>query len=288
MAEVLDVNRESQEAWDGVLFDRFLQFRDVIVAGLGDHGDAALRICPPPTGARALDIGCGFGDTAQQLAKLVGPSGSVLGVDIAPRFIELAKSEAALARVDNVRFEVRDVQATEFDERFDYAYSRFGTMFFDNPVPALRNVRRALNPGGKLCIVVWRRRVDNPWLYRAETVVKPLIDIPEETDEPRCGPGPFSMADADTTTGQLKSAGFTDIALHRCDTPLRFGRDLDNAIEINMALGPAAEAIRLAGDGAAELRPKLVELLRDALQEYATPDGVIAMSSTWIVTATAP
>jgi ubiquinone/menaquinone biosynthesis C-methylase UbiE len=95
-----------------------------------------------------LDIGCGFGDTTQRLARLVGPDGSALGVDVAPRFIETAQAEAAQAAVDNVRFMVGDVQAIELEERFDYAFSRFGTMFFASPVAALRNVRVALTPGG--------------------------------------------------------------------------------------------------------------------------------------------
>ena len=246
-----------------------------------------MRICPPSPGDRVLDIGRGFGDTSQQLAALVGASGCVVGVDIAPRFIEAARAEAALAHVTNVRFAVHDVQAAGFDVTFDYAFSRFGTMFFDNPVPALRNVRAAMSPGGMLCIVVWRRRFDNPWLYEAEKVVKPLLDEPEETDEPRCGPGPFSMADADTTSGQLKSAGFVDVSLRRFDNPLRFGGSLDEAIEINMALGPAGEAIRLAGDQAEQLRPHLEELLHAALKPFVTDNGVVAQSSTWIVTGRA-
>lgn len=88
-------NEESHEAWNGVLFDRFGQFRDVIVGSLGAHGAEALRLNPPPRGARALDIGCGYGDTSQQIAALVGPEGSVLGLDVAERFIETAKEEAA-------------------------------------------------------------------------------------------------------------------------------------------------------------------------------------------------
>ena len=287
MADILAENLESQEAWNGVLFERFVRFRHLIVDGLARHGNEAIQTCPPPPGARALDIGCGFGDASQQLADRVGPSGSVLGVDIAPRFVEAARSEAELARVANVRFEVHDVQATRFNETFDYAFSRFGTMFFDNPVPALRNVREAMVPGGRLCIVVWRRRIDNPWVYEAEKVVKPLLDEPEETDEPRCGPGPFSMADADTTSGQLKGAGFDEIALRRFDSALRFGGSLDEAVEMNMAVGPAAEAIRLAGDQAEQMRPHLETLLRDALKQFDTADGVVAQSSTWIVTARA-
>jgi SAM-dependent methyltransferase len=247
-----------------------------------------MRVSPPRPGDRVLDIGCGFGDTTQQLARLVGAQGSAFGVDIAPRFVGVAESEAALARVENVRFAVHDVQTTTFEETFDYAFSRFGIMFFDNPVWALRNVRAALAPGGRLCAVVWRRRFDNPWTYKAEIVVKPLLEPEEGTNEPRCGPGPFSMADADTLTGQLLSAGFDEITLRRYDRNLTFGRTLDEAIEMNLALGPAAEALRLAGEGGAAVRPHLEELLRDALAEFVQDDGsVAAQASTWIVTARA-
>jgi SAM-dependent methyltransferase len=288
MADVAAENLEAQEAWNGVLFERFLQYRHIVIDGLAPHGDEAMRVSPPRPGDRVLDIGCGFGDTTQQLARLVGAQGSAFGVDIAPRFVGVAESEAALARVENVRFAVHDVQTTTFEETFDYAFSRFGIMFFDNPVWALRNVRAALAPGGRLCAVVWRRRFDNPWTYKAEIVVKPLLEPEEGTNEPRCGPGPFSMADADTLTGQLLSAGFDEITLRRYDRNLTFGRTLDEAIEMNLALGPAAEALRLAGEGGAAVRPHLEELLRDALAEFVQDDGsVAAQASTWIVTARA-
>ena len=90
-----------------------------------------------------------------------------------------------------------------------------GIMFFANPVAALRNVRRALAPGGRLCSVVWRRKLDNDWLHRAELVVAGFLDRNEESDEPTCGPGPFSMADADTTSAILQAAGFEDVTLTR-------------------------------------------------------------------------
>jgi SAM-dependent methyltransferase len=183
---------------------------------------------------------------------------------------------------------VHDVQSTAFEETFDYAFSRFGTMFFASPVAALRNVSRALVPGGTLCMVVWRRKLDNPWMYRAEEIVKPYLeDAEEETDEAHCGPGPFSMANADTTSQILLGAGFTDVAFHRCDVPYCIGTTVAEAVEFNMALGPAAEAIRFAPTRAQELRELLVAQLSEALREFETPDGVIAGSSTWIVTARA-
>jgi SAM-dependent methyltransferase len=282
MTEVLPGNEEAQRAWDGVLFDRFMRFRDVMISQLAQHGHVAMQLCAPPLGARVVDIGCGFGDSSNELAELVGPEGSVLGVDIAPRFIEAARADAA----PNVRFEAMDVQATPFAETFDYAFSRFGTMFFASPVAAFRNVYDALEPGGRLVSVVWRRREDNPWMYEAEQVVKPLIEIPEETDEARCGPGPFSMAGADTVSTQLQLAGFRNVSFLRSDLPMKLGETVDDAIEVNLALGPAAEAVRLAGDEGEAMRPRLVELLRPVLDQFQTDEGVVAMSSVWVITAT--
>ena len=287
MTNVLPENAESQRAWDGVLFDRFLRFKHLLVTSLIQHGAAAMRRFPPAKDARVLDIGCGFGDSTLQLAELVGPGGSALGVDISPRFIDAARAEAKELGIANARFEVMDVQASRFEDEFDYAFSRFGTMFFASPVAAMRNVRAALVDGGQLVIVVWRRREDNPWMYVAEQVVKPLIEIPEETDEARCGPGPFSMAGADTVSAQLSAAGFDEISFLRLDLPNKLGNSLDEAIELNLALGPAAEAVRLAGDEGEAMKPRLRELLRPALEQFVTDDGVWADSSVWVVTARA-
>src|SRR3954454_11891086 len=111
-----------------------------------------------------------------------------------------------------------------------------GTMFFASPVAALRNVRQALVPGGRLAMVVWRRRIDNDWLYRAQEIVEGIVSKPEEYDEPTCGPGPFSMADADTTSEIFKHAGFEYIALHRCDIPILIGNNVEEAIDMVTAI----------------------------------------------------
>jgi ubiquinone/menaquinone biosynthesis C-methylase UbiE len=281
-------NREAIEAWSGPLFETFVRFRELVTGGLGAHGEAAMAAHPPQPGDRVVDIGCGFGDTTQWLAGLVGDSGEAVGVDVSEPFIETARKEAEEAEVGNVRFEVGDVQVTEFGETFDYAFSRMGIMFFANPVQALRNVRAALAPGGRLCVVVWRRKLDNEWVSRAEQVVEEYLEHPEETDEPTCGPGPFSMANADTVSEQLKIAGFEEITLQRCDLPLKIGRDLDHAVEFNMSLGPAGEVLRLWEDRVDEIRPKIAADLREALAEFESPDGVFAPASTWIIGARSP
>jgi ubiquinone/menaquinone biosynthesis C-methylase UbiE len=281
-------NDEAIRAWDGPLYERFVRFREIVTTGLGAHGEHALRLHPPKLGARVLDVGCGFGDTTQRIARLVGSDGEAVGVDAAARFIEDAVREAREADIANVRFLVADVQESlHGQERFDMAFSRFGTMFFANPVAAMRNVRAALVPGGKLVMVVWRRRIDNDWLYRAQTIVEGIVARPEEYEEPTCGPGPFSMADADTTSEILLSAGFTDVALHRCDIPIVIGKDLEEAREMVMAIGPAGEILRLAGDRAAHLHGQVEAALRDGLAEFAADGEVRAPASTWIVTASA-
>jgi SAM-dependent methyltransferase len=283
------VNAEAIQAWDGPLFDRFVKFRHIVTTGLGAHGDEALRLNPPQEGQRILDVGCGFGDTTQQIAALVGPDGEAVGVDAAPNFIEAATTEAAEAKVENARFFVADVQTDPLEGPYDRAFSRMGTMFFISPVAALRNVRQSLVPGGELCMVVWRRREDNHWLYRAQQIVEGIVQKPEEYDDPTCGPGPFSMANADTVTDVLIHAGWESLSLRRCDIPILAGNDIDEAIDLVMSIGPAGEILRLQGDRAAHLVPQVEAALRDGLAEFVRDDGSVwALASTWIVTATAP
>jgi SAM-dependent methyltransferase len=280
-------NAESTEAWSGPLFERFLRFRPLVVDGLGGHGEAAIASLPPRPGDRVLDLGCGFGDTTLHLAGLVGPEGGAVGIDVSEPFVELARKEAAEAGAANVEFRLADVQTDDLGGPYDYAFSRMGIMFFANPVAALRNVRGALRPGGTLRAVVWRRKLDNDWVHVAERVVADYLDHPEETDEPTCGPGPFSMADADVLSEQLSLAGFEEVTLRRNDNPILIGRDLDEAVELTTALGPAGEVLRLWGDRADEIRPTIEAEIRAAYAQFETPDGVLAPASTWIVGAVA-
>src|SRR5690349_24746174 len=129
-------NEEAIRAWDGPLFERFVEYRHLLSGGLGKHGEEALRVNPPRAGDRVLDIGCGFGETTLRIARLVEPRGTALGVDAAPRFIEVAQAEASEQGVQNASYAVADVEAGPVEGEFDMAYSRFGTMVFANPVAA--------------------------------------------------------------------------------------------------------------------------------------------------------
>ena len=278
------------EAWNTVLFDKFLRFKHLLVAGLAGHSDELLSRGLYRLGERVLDVGCGFGDSTIRIAELVGPDGSAVGVDCAQNFVRAGEADAAAAGADNASFFAADVQDDDLRGPYNHAFARFGTMFFMSPVAALRNVRRALKPGGSFAQIVWRKREDNPWLHEAELRVREIVPVVshEETDQVHCGPGPFSMSGPDMVSAMMKAAGFSRIAFERFDADICIGRDLAEAIEFAMALGPAGEIIRLAGSEGERLRPKVIETLRDTLARYEREDGIWAPSSTWFITARNP
>ncbi len=278
------------EAWNTVLFDKFTRFKHILVAGLSGHSDELLSRRLHPTGSRVLDVGCGFGDSTQSIALAIGPTGQAVGVDCAENFILEADREAKAAGVANASFFTADVQAGDLHGPYDHAFARFGTMFFVTPGAAMRNIRKALKPGGVFHQIVWRKREDNPWLHDAELRVREIVPVVshEETTAVHCGPGPFSMSGPDMVSSMLTSAGFERITFERFDTDICIGRSLEEAVEFAMALGPAGEIIRLAGAEGQALKPRVVLAMQEALSRYVRADGVWAPSSTWFVSAHNP
>jgi len=287
---VPDENQIVIDAWNGVLFEKFCRFRTILTQGLSEHGEELLRRHPVEPGARVLDVGCGFGDTTRRIAQLSGSRGSATGVDCAANFIASARRDAEEAGPPNASFFVADVQSSDLKGPYDRAFSRFGMMFFSLPGAALRNIRRSLVPGGELGFVVWRRREDNRWLYDAERCVKTIVPIvsPDETDPVHCGPAPFSMAGPDLVSDLLMSSGYTHIGFERFDVDICIGRDLDEAVEFAMALGPAGEVLRLAGDQGTARQAEVRDALRGVLAAFVREDGVWAPSSTWLIQARNP
>lgn len=290
MGRMDDNNATVIEAWNTVLFDKFVRFKHLLIEGLSAHSEEAFRRSRFAPGDRVLDIGCGFGDSTQRIAQRVGEGGAAVGVDCAANFIAEASALAAASGVSNASYFAADVQTENLRGPYDHAFARFGTMFFTLPGAAMRNVRKALKSGGTFTQIVWRKREDNPWLHAAELRVRELVPVVahEDTDQVHCGPGPFSMSGPDMVSGMLIGAGFERVVFERFDADICIGRDLDEAIEFAMALGPAGEIIRLAGDEGVRLRPTVVDALREVLSAYRRDDGTVwAPSSVWFVTATA-
>jgi SAM-dependent methyltransferase len=281
---MLPGNAEAIQAWNTILFDKWVRFRHLIVDSLAAHGLRAMDLLAP-RGA-VVDIGCGLGDTTVELAKRVGPNGRAVGVDAAERFIVEARKDAA--GVPNASFEVLDVEEAVTGGPFDFAFSRFGTMFFNQPVFALRNIRKALVPGGKLGMVVWRKKDANAGFIEAETAVREILGDPPKGDAITCGPGPFSMASPDLVSDQLIAAGWRDVQFLRVDAPLSIGRDVDDAVEFAMSIGPAGEVVRLAGQLGIDKKAECIAAVGKAMARYAQPGGVLAPTSVWIVMATNP
>ena len=235
-----------------------------------------------------LDVGCGFGDTAIQLAALVGSGGSVTGIDCCDAFLDIARRDAHERGLTNVNFVRGDAEIALPESEFDFVFSRFGTMFFANPVAGLRNMRKALRPGGRMVHIVWRTRADNPWLSMAKDVVLQFLPPPGE-DAQTCGPGPFSMTNEETVRSMMTAAGYGQIEFRRVDAPVLIGKDVADAIAFQLALGPAGEVFREAGALAEEKRPEIEAALTKAIERQThSDDGIVMESSSWVISAINP
>jgi ubiquinone/menaquinone biosynthesis C-methylase UbiE len=279
---------EFVDFWNEILVPKFIAYKHVLVDGLTHHSEAIFPNLKVKEGDTVLDVGCGFGDTAIKLAQRVGPEGRVLGMDCCGAFMDFGIKEAAEDGLDNVTFENGDALVMPFEPKYDFVFLRFGTMFFSNPVAAMRNMRTALKPGATMTHIVWRTPDDNPWLSMAKEVVLKFLPPPGE-DGRSCGPGPFSMANQEMVTGMMKSAGYDNIEFERVDALVLVGNSVQDAINFQLALGPAGEVFREAGDEAEEKREEIEAALAEAIDlEKKEADGIVMDSSSWVISATNP
>ena len=288
-AELQNERPRSQyvDFWNEVLVPKFIRWKHIIVDGLTLHSEAIFPTLPVKAGDKVVDAGCGFGDTAIKLARLVGPSGSVLAMDCCNAFLEFGRKDAKSMGINNITFLDEDVQSYPFEPVHDFCFSRFGTQFFENPVAGLRNMRASLKPNGIMTMIVWRGIKDNPWLGSAKDIVLQYLPPPGESAQ-TCGPGPFSMADTSVVTKQLEIAGYKGIEFEQVDAQVFVGNDLDDAVAFQLAIGPAGEVYREAGKLAEQRHDEIAAALKAQLVKYLGPNGVMMDSSTWTVTARNP
>lgn len=287
-AESATQSAQYVDFWNQVLAPKFITYKHILVDGLTHHSAAIFPTLPVKPGDAVLDVGCGFGDTAIELAGLVGPSGRVVGLDCCTTFLDYGRKDAARRGLTNVTFVEGDALIERFNPEYDFVFSRFGTMFFSNPVGGLRNMRSALKPGGIMTHIVWRRRDDNPWLSMAKDVVLKFLPPPGE-DALSCGPGPFSMADQPMVTKMMESAGYEDIIFKRVDALVLVGKTVLDAINFQLAIGPAGEVFREAGEQAEAKRAEIEAALARAIDaEKKEADGIVMASSSWVISGKNP
>ena len=248
-------------------------------AELRRHNEVLRRAVGVQLHDHVLDIGCGTGQTTRQAAR-TAQAGSALGVDVSAPAIERARELARAERLRNVTFEHASAQIHRFPlERFDLAISRFGTMFFDDPVAAFANISRALRPAGRLVMMVWQAHQRNEWdvaIHQSLGAAEGPVAVPSG------GPDPFSLADPPTVTGILEAAGFADVAFTNVHEPVYYGPDVAAALDWVCGFACTSEVLKRLDPAAAA---RAVGRLREALAAHLSDDGVWFNSSAWIVTA---
>jgi len=252
---------------------------DTMFAALTEATFAALALRP---GERVLDIGCGAGATTLNAARQVGAQGQAVGVDISAPLLAVGRSRAehAGARIDFVEADVS--AGAVAGAPFDAAFSRFGVMFFENPVDGFAGIRSNLRPGGRMTFVCWRSPKENTWASAPIAALAPLLSAPLPPSDPTA-PGPFQLADSDKIKTVLAQAGWRDMAITPWDGDFILGTDPDDAASFALRIGPSARAIADNGLDPAAAEQLIVERLRQSM----TTQGVALAGACWIVTAIA-
>ncbi len=245
-------------------------------------GDAALAAARPLAGERAIDIGCGCGATTIALAQRVGANGRVLGIDISEPMLERARERCAALGLTNVELLACRRAARARSARQRLTFSRFGIMFFEDPVAALDNVGRGLRKDGRLTFVCWQDRDRNPWM--GIPLAAALQHVPAPPPQVPGAPGPWAFADPDRLAGILAAAGFADESIEPVEHDLLVGgaANLDGAVAFAIDSGWMRSVL---GDIDEDTRRRVADYIRLAFEAYATSDGVRIPSATWVVRA---
>lgn len=238
----------------------------------------------PAPGEAVLDIGCGAGATTLAAARAVGPRGRVLGLDISEPLAARAREILSDAGARNAGIALLDIQSDRPDAPpFDLCLSRFGVMFFDDPVTAFANIRAALRPGGRLACATWAEAARNPWFALPRAAATDRLGMPPRGDPD--APGPLAFRDPVRVRRILDAAGWSAVSITPEDTTLPLA-DLDEAIALAAGIGPVPGILR-AVNGTETDRAAILDSLRAAFRPYAGPDGLRIPATINIVTATA-
>ena len=277
MPEIANV--EQAAAWDGPQGDGWVAREELQNAALAAHTERLLDVAAVTPTDRVLDVGCGTGDTTRECARRA-VQGHALGVDLSTVMLERARQRAAEAGLTNVEFEQADAQVQPFPpDAHDLVLSRFGVMFFADPVAAFSNLARTTVPGGRLAMVVWQPFARNDWVRLTRAALAMGREVPTIVDDV---PGAFGLADPDRVRHILHTAGFSQVEIAGVAVPFWFGPDVDTAAGLAREIGVVSGALEgLDADDTA----RALDALRDLLAEHEAADGVTLDSRAWVVSA---
>jgi SAM-dependent methyltransferase len=267
-------NAEQIEFWNGEAGQRWSAGRERLDRSLAAITEGLFAFAAPLPREIVVDIGCGCGTTTLEVARRT--SAPVLGLDISGPMLEVARARA----IEGVTFEQGDAASYPFASRYDLVFSRFGVMFFADPVAAFRNLKSALAETGRLALACWRPLKNNPWFATPLAVAAPLLPLEPPVDPH--APGPFAFADPDRVRGILEAAGWREIETRPLDTSMYVGDSVDEAAREAMTIGPLARRVASLPE---EVRAAIADRLREAFAPFATSAGVAFPAAVWLIGA---
>jgi SAM-dependent methyltransferase len=273
----MPANEDQIKYWNEKAGPEWVEMQERMDGYLAAISAALLAFADVRPGMAVLDVGCGTGATSLALAR----AGAVVtGADISRPMLELARKRAGEAGLA-IHFAEADASAFPFKPEFDLIVSRFGVMFFDDPVAAFANLRRALKPGGRLAFVCWRAPQENLWASAPVAAAKPLL--PEQPPPDPLAPGPFAFASRERVADILAHAGFVGIKIEPYDGVMPLGNDIPFIAAQTLQFGPLS---RMIGDADEATRAKVIEAVKGAMSRFANADGEITPpSACWLVAA---
>ena len=278
-------NSEQIEYWNDRAGPNWVKFYKKLDGQIGNIGKIAINRASVTPGQCVLDIGCGCGDSSLELARRVGPNGAVCGVDISYPMLEQAVRRAALEPTLKLEFQRQDAQTADFPTAaYAHVFSRFGAMFFEDPIAAFTNIRKALALDGRLTFICWRPLDENPWMAIPLGVAGQFVEPPEPL--PPGAPGPFAFADGERARQILDSAGYSDVTLEALDEPLYLSGPgtAEEAAAHATQMGPVA---RVLGESDKATVKQVEAALVETLTPYYDGAGIRMASACWIVSAQA-
>lgn len=265
-------NQEQADFWNSASGQKWVRFEEELNIVFDTVNQELIRRARPKPGEHVLDIGCGTGSTSRAFARQIAPTGSITAIDISAQMLKHAETRSAETPV-KFQYYLLDAQqdAIPAAAPFDIATSRFGVMFFADPILAFKNIRRHLSKDGRLVFAAWAPLLGNPWFAIPRDAAISRLG-PPESEEPNA-PGPFGLQDICYTIEVLKQAGFTDVVGQTVDLTLTYPGPLQEVAGLASNIGPAARTLRQY-HGNKEDVDAIWRIVLEGFRAFEKPSGI--------------